>query len=57
VRYLQELWDQIADSPGDIPIRESHLELVEARLRRYRDDPSKAKSAFEVLDRLGKRAK
>jgi len=57
VRYLQELWDQIADSPGDIPVPESHLELAEARLRRYRDDPSKAKSPFEVLDRLGKRAK
>jgi putative addiction module component (TIGR02574 family) len=41
VRYLQELWDQIADSPGDIPVPESHLELAEARLRRYRDDPSK----------------
>jgi putative addiction module component (TIGR02574 family) len=51
VRYLQDLWDQIADSPGDIPIPDSHLELAEARLRRYRDDPGKAKSAFEALDR------
>jgi len=57
VRYLQDLWDQIADSPGDIPIPESHLELAEARLRRYRDDPGKATSAFEVPDRLGKKAK
>ena len=57
VRYLQELWDQIADSPGDIPIPESHLELAEARLRRYREDPSNARSAFDVLDRLTKKAK
>jgi len=57
VRYLQELWDQIADSPGDIPVPDSHLELAEDRLRRYREDPSNARSAFDVLDRLAKKAK
>lgn len=57
VRYLQALWDRIAASPGEIPVPESHLELAEARLRRYREDPSSARSAFEVLDRLSKRSK
>ena len=57
VRYLQALWDQIADSPGEIPVPESHLELAQARLERYREDPSKARSAFEVLDRLSKKSK
>ena len=57
VRYLQFLWDHIADSPGEIPMPESHLELAQARLERYREDSSKARSAFEVLDRLTKKSK
>jgi putative addiction module component (TIGR02574 family) len=57
VSYLQALWDQIADSPGEIPVPESHLELAEARLERYREDPSRTNSAFEVLDRLANRSK
>jgi putative addiction module component (TIGR02574 family) len=56
IRYLQELWDQIADSPGELPVPESHLELAEARLRQYREDPGTAGSAFEVLDKLIKKA-
>jgi putative addiction module component (TIGR02574 family) len=52
VRYLQALWDQISEDPGALPVPESHLRLVEERLKRYREDPSRAHSAFEVLDRL-----
>jgi len=57
VRYLQALWDHIADSPGELPVPESHLELAEARLNRYRKDPSTARPAFDVLDRLTKKSK
>lgn len=53
VRYLQSLWDQISENPEQIPVAESHLQLAEERLRRYRDNPSTARSAFEVIDRLG----
>ena len=52
VRYLQKLWDQISDDPGALPVPEGHLRLAEERLKRYREDPSRAHSAFEVLDRL-----
>lgn len=52
VRYLQALWDQISEHPDDIPVSESHLQLAEARLRRYRGNPSSAVPAFDVLDRL-----
>ena len=52
VLYLQTLWDQIADDPGALPVPESHLRLVEDRLRRYHEDPSRGHSAFEVIDRL-----
>jgi len=55
VRYLQALWDQIAESPGEIPAPESHLDVAEARLKRYREEPSSARPAFAILDRLIKR--
>lgn len=52
VRYLQALWDQISGNPSALPVPESHLRLAEERLKCYRDDPSRAHSAFEVLERL-----
>lgn len=55
IRYLQELWDQIAEQPGEVPVPESHLELAEKRLAQYRSDPASAHSAYEVLDRLTKK--
>jgi len=57
VRYLQALWDQISANPDEIPVPESHLHLAEERLRRYRENPSTAKSAFEVIDRLAGKSK
>jgi putative addiction module component (TIGR02574 family) len=55
IRYLQALWDRIAERPGDLPVPESHLELAEERLAEYRRDPTRAHSAYEILDRLGKK--
>ena len=55
VRYLQALWDRIADSPGELPVPESHLKVAEERLAEYRRDPTRARSAYEVLDRLSKK--
>jgi len=52
VRYLQALWDQISAAPGALPVPENHLRLAEERLKRYREDPSRVRDAFEVLDRL-----
>ena len=57
VRYLQALWDQIAENPAALPVPESHLKLVEERLRQYRDVPSSAGFALEVLDRLSNKSK
>lgn len=57
VRYLQDLWDQISEDPGALPVPESHLRLAEERLNRYRDDPSRAYSAFQVLDHLANKSK
>lgn len=55
VRYLQALWDRIAEKPGELPVPESHLELAEERLAEYRRDRTRAHSAHEVLDRLAKK--
>jgi putative addiction module component (TIGR02574 family) len=55
IRYLQALWDRIAERPGELPVPESHLALAEERLAEYRRDPSRAWSAHNVLDRLAKK--
>ncbi len=55
IRYLQALWDRIAEKPGEIPIPETHLELAEERLAEYRRGPSRARPARDVLDRLPKK--
>jgi len=55
IRYLQALWDRIAERPGEIPVPESHLTLAEERLAEYRRDPTGARPACDVLDRLGKK--
>ena len=57
VRYLQALWDQISEKPEEIPVPESHLQLAEERLRRYRQNPSSSQPAIEVIDRLARKSK
>ena len=54
VRYLQKLWDSIADSPGQIPVPKSHLSLAKERLAEYRRDPTRARPAHEVIRDLAK---
>ena len=55
IEYLQVLWDRIAESPDELPVLESHLALAEQRLADYRRDPTRARPAFEDLDRLVKK--
>ncbi|MGE3154658.1 MAG: addiction module protein [Nitrospiraceae bacterium] len=57
IRYLQALWDRIAENSGDLPVPQSHIELAEQRLADYRRDPTKARSAHDVLRRLGKKSR
>ncbi|MCC6765896.1 MAG: addiction module protein [Deltaproteobacteria bacterium] len=54
IRYLQELWDRIADQPGELPVPESHLDLAEQRLEAYRKEPHLARPAHDLLERLTK---
>ncbi len=55
IRYLQALWDRIAERPGEIPVPESHIELAKERLAEYRRDPSQARPARDVFDHLAKK--
>jgi putative addiction module component (TIGR02574 family) len=57
VRYLQDLWDRIAERPGELPVPESHLALAEERLAEYRRNPSRARSASDLIDRLAETGK
>ena len=52
IRYLQALWDRFSESPGDIPVPASHLELTRERLAEYRRDAGRARPGREVIDRL-----
>ena len=52
IRYLQALWDRIAEKPGEIPVPESHLALAEERLAGHHQDSSRVESAQALLDRL-----
>jgi Putative addiction module component len=54
VRYLQKLWDSIADSPGQLPVPKSHLSLAKERLAEYRRDPTRVRPAHEVIRDLAK---
>lgn len=57
LRYLQALWDRVAESPGELPVPESHIELAEQRLVDYRRDSTRARPARDVLTRLGKKSR
>jgi hypothetical protein len=57
VRYLQALWDRIAEQPAELPVPERHLELAEERLAEYQLDRTRARAAFEILDRLTRQSR
>jgi putative addiction module component (TIGR02574 family) len=57
IRYLQALWDRIAEHPDEIPVPASHLALAGERLAEYQRDPSRARPAFEVIDRLSRKSR
>ncbi len=52
IRYVQALWDRIADSEAQVPVPESHLSLVERRLSDYHGDPTQARPAHDALEHL-----
>lgn len=52
VRYLQDLWDQISKDPEDVPVLESHLDVVARRVAEHRANPQPMRPGDELLDEL-----
>jgi putative addiction module component (TIGR02574 family) len=52
IRYVQALWERIADSEAQIPVPESHLSLAQQRLADYHRDPTQARPAHDVPEHL-----
>ena len=57
MRYLQELWDHISDQSGELPVPQSHMELLEQRKAKYSQAPSDVRSAYDVIERLTKKSR
>ena len=55
VRYIQALWDRVFEHPDDLPVPESHLEILEERMAERQSNPPPTRSAYEALDELTKR--
>lgn len=52
IEFVQDLWDQIAQSPEQVPVSESHKQLLKERLEAYRSNPRPGQSWGEVRDNL-----
>lgn len=60
--YIQLLWDRLFDEAreteiDELPVPESHLKLAEERLESYLRDPSRARSAYDIINELSNRSK
>jgi putative addiction module component (TIGR02574 family) len=54
---LERLWDSLDLTKDELPVPEWQIALAEERLADYRRDPTRARSAFEMLDELERRVR
>ena len=54
---LERLWDSLTSTKDELPVPEWQIALAEERLADYRRDPTRVRSAFDVLDELERRAR
>ncbi len=52
ISYVQNLWDFIAATPEQVPIPESHKQILDQRLAAYKADPNTGKSWSQVRDNI-----
>jgi len=52
IEYVQDLWDFIAKSPGQVPIPESHKLILDQRLAAYEANPDQGKPWGEVRESI-----
>ena len=52
IEYLQRLWDFIAQTPDQVPIPESHKQVLDQRLASYQNEPNLAEPWGQTRDRI-----
>jgi putative addiction module component (TIGR02574 family) len=52
IEYVQGLWDYIAQIPDQVPIPESHKQVLDRRLAAYQTKPDLAKPWDQTRDHI-----
>ena len=52
IDYVQSLWDFIAQTPDQVPIPESHKQILDQRLAAYQNEPNLAEPWDQTRDRI-----
>jgi putative addiction module component (TIGR02574 family) len=52
IDYVQSLWDRIAATPEQVPVPDSHREMLHERLKDYEARPDAGESWDVVRERL-----
>jgi putative addiction module component (TIGR02574 family) len=52
LRYVEALWDRIAETPDEVEVPGWHRQLVNERMAEYRINPGTGRSWREVRDDL-----
>lgn len=52
LQLVQDLWDSIAEDADSLPVTESQREVLERRLRSYREEGEPGRSWSEVREDL-----
>jgi putative addiction module component (TIGR02574 family) len=57
IEYVQELWDKITSRQEKVPVPDWHLEIIEERLTRYRENGMEGRTWEEFEEDLDKQTK
>ena len=57
IEYVQELWDRITSHPEQVSVPDWHLEILEERLARYRENDMEGRTWEEFEEDLDKQTK
>lgn len=52
IAFVQDLWDQIAKEPENVPIPDSHKGILRERLEEFRSNPDAGRPWHDVREQL-----
>lgn len=55
ILLVEDIWESISSDESRVPVPESHLAELEARLKSYEADPGSLLSLEELQNRISKR--